>query len=47
MLFLHNALVSYQKWPEFENMTGGRYIKNENLSEEEQSTYGRDVWIDI
>lgn len=46
-LFLHHALVSYQHWPEFENLLGGRYVENPSLNETRQSTYVHDVWINI
>lgn len=47
MLFLHHALVSYQEWPEFERIIGGRYIENDKVSKENQSTYQHDVWMEI
>jgi uncharacterized protein len=50
MLFLHHALVSYQLWPEFEKIIGGRYVeplKNDPRGTLEKSTYRHDVWIDI
>lgn len=48
ILFLHHALVSYQKWPEFEKILGGKYVKEgSDIPEEEQSTYKHDVWVDI
>jgi uncharacterized protein len=50
MLFLHHALVSYQEWPEFEKIIGGKYIqtfKNETRAKSELSTYKHDVWIDV
>lgn len=46
-LFLHHALVSYQDWPEFERLLGGRYVQNSDLKEEEQSTYKHDVWVEV
>lgn len=46
-LFMHHALVSYQGWPEFENLLGGRYIQNDKLPDEEQSTYKHDVWVEV
>lgn len=48
LLFLHHALVSYQNWPEFEKLLGGKYIeRSPEIPEEEQSTYRHDVWVDI
>ncbi len=45
-LFLHHAIVSYQKWPEFEKIIGGKYIeKDKKIPEEEWSTYEHDVWV--
>ena len=48
MLFLHHSLVSYQHWPEFEKMLGGKYVeRSPNLPDEKQSTYKHDVWVDV
>lgn len=50
MLFLHHALVSYQTWPEFESIIGGRYVqppKDAGVPESALSTYKHDVWIDV
>ena len=50
MLFLHHALVSYQQWPEFEKIIGGRYVeslKNQAGQSSGQSTYKHDVWLDV
>lgn len=45
-LFLHHALVSYQKWSAFEDIIGGRYIEeNKNIPEDEWSEYEHDVWV--
>lgn len=45
-LFLHHALVSYPKWPAFEDIIGGRYIEeNKNIPEDEWSEYEHDVWV--
>ncbi|MEZ5103230.1 MAG: ThuA domain-containing protein [Draconibacterium sp.] len=45
-LFLHHSIVSYQKWPEFEKIVGGKYIeKDKKILEEEWSTYDHDVWV--
>lgn len=45
MLFLHHSLVSYQKWPEFEKIIGGRYILDaKGIPDEDISTYEHDVW---
>lgn len=50
MLFLHHALVSYQQWPEFEKIIGGKYVqdmKNGQSKPSELSTYKHDVWINV
>ncbi|MDX8340491.1 ThuA domain-containing protein [Draconibacterium sp. IB214405] len=45
-LFLHHALASYQKWPAFEQLIGGRYVEeNDNIPEDEWSEYEHDVWV--
>lgn len=45
LLFLHHSLVSYQKWPEFEKIVGGKYVeKAKGIPEEDLSTYEHDVW---
>jgi hypothetical protein len=47
-LFLHHSLVSYQNWPEFEQIIGGKYIeKSTDVAIVEQSNYKHDVWVDI
>ncbi|NQU55426.1 MAG: ThuA domain-containing protein [Bacteroidetes bacterium] len=45
-LFLHHSIASYQKWPEFENILGGKYFENDKkVPEELLSTYEHDVWV--
>jgi len=47
-LFLHHSLVSYQHWPMFEKMLGGKYVeKSPDVPVNEQSTYEHDVWVYI
>ena len=47
MVFLHHSLVSYQDWPEFEKIIGGRYyLKSEN-SDVTPSTYKHDVKLPV
>lgn len=47
-LFLHHSLVSYQEWPEFEKLLGGKYVeKSPDVPIAKQSTYQHDVWVDI
>lgn len=46
LLFLHHSIVSYQNWPEFEKIVGGKYIeKDKKIPEEEWSNYEHDVWV--
>ncbi len=46
LLFLHHAIASYQKWPEFEKIIGGKYVEaGRNIPEEEHSNYEHDVWV--
>jgi type 1 glutamine amidotransferase len=48
LLFLHHSLVSYQNWPEFEKLLGGKYVERSPvIPEDEQSTYKHDVWVDL
>lgn len=48
MLFLHHSLCSYQKWPEFEKLLGGKYVqKGPDVPPEQLSTYKHDEWVDI
>jgi len=42
MVFLHHSLVSYQNWPEFRNIIGGKYLL-EQEGEHPKSTYRHDV----
>lgn len=45
-LFLHHSIASYQNWPEFENLLGGKYIEAaRGIPKEEQSNYEHDVWV--
>ncbi len=45
-LFLHHSIASYQNWPEFEKLLGGKYFeKGENVPQELLSTYDHDVWV--
>lgn len=50
MIFMHHSLVSYQEWPEFEKIIGGRYAENKRKElwpKSELSTYKHDVWVDV
>jgi len=42
MVFLHHSLVSYQEWPEFQDIIGGKYLLKET-ADMEKSTYEHDV----
>jgi type 1 glutamine amidotransferase len=45
-LFLHHSIASYQDWPEFEKIIGGKYVeKGRGVPVEEQSNYEHDVWV--
>ncbi len=45
-LFLHHSIASYQNWPEFEKIIGGKYFeKGENVPTELLSTYEHDIWV--
>ena len=46
LLFLHHSIASYQDWPEFEKILGGKYVeKGRDVPVEEQSNYEHDVWV--
>lgn len=45
-LFLHHSIVSYQDWPEFKNILGGKYYREGvTVPEEKVSNYEHDVWV--
>ena len=45
-LFLHHSIASYQNWPEFEKIVGGKYFeKSDNVPQELFSSYEHDVWV--
>jgi uncharacterized protein len=46
MVFLHHALVSYQDWPEFEKIIGGKYHLKESAGID-KSTYRHDVDFEV
>ena len=46
MVFLHHSLVSYQDWPEFQKIIGGKYLR-ENTKDHPKSTYKHDVDIHV
>jgi len=46
LLFLHHSIASYQDWPEFEKILGGKYVeKGRGVPVQEQSNYEHDVWV--
>jgi len=46
LLFLHHSIASYQGWPEFEKLLGGKYVEAaKGVPKEEQSNYEHDVWV--
>lgn len=45
MLFLHHTLPSYQAWPEYINIIGGRY--NRAHPQKEPSTYEHNIKIEV
>ena len=46
LLFLHHSIVSYQDWPEFKKILGGKYFQEGvNVPEEKVSNYKHDVWV--
>ena len=45
-LFLHQSIKSYQNWPEYEKLIGGKYfLKARDVSDELLSTQNEDVWV--
>ena len=50
IVFLHHSLVSYQDWPEFKNILGGKYHqgnKKNEVASANKSTFKHDVDIDV
>lgn len=46
-LFMHHSIASYQNWPEFEKIFGGKYFeKSKDVPKKLHSTYKHDVWVD-
>ncbi len=46
LLFLHHSIASYQDWPGFEEILGGKYVeKGVGVPVEDQSNYEHDVWV--
>jgi len=50
MVFLHHSFISYQDWPEFEQVTGGKYFLEATMKDGQEipaSTYKHDVNFDL
>jgi type 1 glutamine amidotransferase len=46
LLFLHHSIASYQDWPEFEKLLGGKYVEKAiGIPADQFSTYEHDVWV--
>jgi len=46
MLFIHHTIASYQQWPEFELILGGKYFqKGRDVPVELESNFEHDVWV--
>ncbi len=46
LLFLHHSIASYQNWPEFEKILGGKYVEaSQAVPKEQHSNYEHDVWV--
>lgn len=46
MVFLHHSLVSYQEWPEFQQIIGGKYLLKSS-GNRSASTYKHDININV
>jgi uncharacterized protein len=48
MVFLHHALVSYQNWPEFTEIIGGKYKQPRfDGDTTDLSDYKHDIWLQV
>ena len=48
LLFLHHSICSYQDWPEFEKILGGKYIQEApSVPRDMVSTWKEGVWMNI
>jgi type 1 glutamine amidotransferase len=45
LVFLHHSLASYQEWPEFKTIIGGKYHEEQNTAA--SSTYQHDVTFNV
>ncbi len=46
IVFMHHSLANFQNWAEFENIMGGKYVKNTD-SVKDLSTYKHDVEVSV
>jgi len=47
LLFLHHSLCSYQNWPEYKNITGGKYYLEPPPGRSKASRYRHDITLEI
>ncbi|MFN8207421.1 MAG: ThuA domain-containing protein [Bacteroidales bacterium] len=47
LVFLHHSLASYQQWPEYKKMVGGKYHEKNSPDASKYSTYKHDVQVPV
>jgi len=48
LVFMHHSLVSYQNWPEFTSIIGGKYhLPGNGIDPEKLSGYKHDIWMRV
>ena len=47
LLFLHHSLCSYQNWPEYRNIVGGKYFLEPAPGKNKASRYKHDISLEI
>jgi type 1 glutamine amidotransferase len=47
LVFLHHSLASYQLWPEYKKIVGGKYHEKNSPDAKEYSTYRHDVQVSV
>jgi uncharacterized protein len=47
LIFLHHSLASYQLWPEYKKMVGGKYHEKNSPDASKYSTYKHDVQVPV
>ncbi len=47
LLFLHHSLCSYQNWPEYKNIVGGKYYLEPAPGKNKASRYKHDISLEI